>query len=83
MLNTSIPPVKWAQRKDKLFLTIDVPNLKDLSFDVTAEGKLTFKYIIIFNLEVNQISNIALNSNFGAKLTKKSQNFQMTEEMLF
>ena len=43
MHSSTIPPVKWAQRKDKIFLTIDVANLKDLSFDVTAEGKLTFK----------------------------------------
>ena len=43
MLSTTIPPVKWAQRKDKVFLTIDVANLKDISFDISAEGKLIFK----------------------------------------
>jgi hypothetical protein len=43
-MNTStIPNIKWAQRKDKLFVTIDAANLKDILIDLTPEGRLKFK----------------------------------------
>lgn len=36
------PPVKWAQRKDQLILTIDLQGVKDPSLEVEA-GRITFK----------------------------------------
>ena len=43
-MNTStIPNIKWAQRKDRVFITIDVSNLKDISINLTPEGALKFK----------------------------------------
>jgi len=39
------PDFYWAQRKDKLFLTIDVPNVdkNQVSIELTDDGKLSFK----------------------------------------
>jgi hypothetical protein len=37
------PHVKWAQRKDKLFLTVEVANLVDPKIDLEVEGKITFR----------------------------------------
>jgi hypothetical protein len=43
-MNTSTTPnIKWAQRKDRVFITIDVSNLKDITIDITPEGRLKFK----------------------------------------
>lgn len=48
MATPLLPTVKWAQRKDKLYLTIDVQDCKapkiDLSNDESGEhGKLVFR----------------------------------------
>ena len=43
MNNRTNPPIKWAQRNDKVFITIEVANLKDISIDLTPEGHLKFK----------------------------------------
>jgi hypothetical protein len=43
MQHTTIPPVKWAQRRDKLWLTIDVTNVNNITFNITPEGKLIFR----------------------------------------
>ncbi len=37
------PHIKWAQRKDKLFITIEVENLVKPQIDLTNEGGLKFK----------------------------------------
>ena len=39
----TIPQIKWAQRKDKVFITIELENLKDVSIDLTPEGHIKFK----------------------------------------
>ena len=39
----SIPEIKWAQRRDKIFLRIEVFNLKDFKLDIQNEGKISFK----------------------------------------
>lgn len=36
------PNLKWAQRQDSLFLTVDVPDCKDVEIDL-KEDKLVFK----------------------------------------
>ncbi len=37
----NIAPVKWAQRKDSLYVTISLADVKDQKIDVTSK-KLTF-----------------------------------------
>ena len=37
-----VAPLKWAQRKDSLYLTITLPDVKDHKIDLT-EKKLTFE----------------------------------------
>lgn len=38
---SNIAPVKWAQRKDSLYLTISLPDVTDHKFDVNSK-KLVF-----------------------------------------
>ena len=38
----NIPTVTWAQRSDKLYITIDVQDVKDQTIDLEAT-KLSFK----------------------------------------
>lgn len=35
------PMVKWAQREDKVFVTVEVTNSNDVKIDIAPEGKLT------------------------------------------
>jgi prostaglandin-E synthase len=58
---TLLPPVLWAQRKDKIFLTIDVQDVKNpkieltekhLNFEGTAQDK-HYHVEIEFNKEIN------------------------------
>ena len=37
------PPIKWAQRKDCVLLTVDVNDMTNHKVDFTPEGKLTYK----------------------------------------
>jgi prostaglandin-E synthase len=39
---TQTPKVKWAQRKDKLFITIDAINIKDPKIDIIDNQTLKF-----------------------------------------
>jgi hypothetical protein len=41
MAHPNLPPVKWAQRKDSLFLTIDVADVADAKITLTG-SKLSF-----------------------------------------
>ena len=43
-MSAHTPPVKWAQRKDSLFLTIDIPDVKDSTIELTA-SHLVFKCV--------------------------------------
>jgi len=36
------PEVVWAQRSDRVFMTIDLADAKDVKVEYTSEGKLTF-----------------------------------------
>lgn len=42
MSSSNIAPVKWAQRKDSLYVTISLADVKDHTIDLT-ERKITFK----------------------------------------
>lgn len=37
------PSVKWAQREDKLFITINLTSCKDPKFELEPEGKFAFR----------------------------------------
>ena len=37
------PGIKWAQRKESVFMTIELQDTQDPVFDLTEEGVLTFK----------------------------------------
>lgn len=41
MSGSNIAPVKWAQRKDSLYVTISLADVKDHSINLT-ERKITF-----------------------------------------
>jgi len=45
------PTVKWAQRKDALFLTIDIPDAKDTDIKLT-ETSLSFVCVVPWRLRV-------------------------------
>lgn len=36
------PSVKWAQRSDKLYITIDLPDAEDVKINLEPEGKFFF-----------------------------------------
>lgn len=36
------PSVKWAQRSDKLFITIELPDAQDVKLKLEPEGKIFF-----------------------------------------
>lgn len=36
------PTVKWAQRHDKVYITIELPDAKDVKFKLEPEGKFFF-----------------------------------------
>ena len=44
--NTKIPNLKWAERKDLLFITIDVNEMKNPKIDL-IENRLIFRYIYV------------------------------------
>ena len=40
------PDLVWAQRKDRLFITIDLPGVTDTNINLTPDGKLTFSGMV-------------------------------------
>lgn len=42
MQQGTYPPIKWAQRKDKVFITIDVVNVKDPKIDIVDKKTVKF-----------------------------------------
>jgi hypothetical protein len=40
---TTIPQIKWAQRKDRLFLTVDVVDVKNPKIDIHDGHVLKFE----------------------------------------
>ena len=45
----SVAPVKWAQRKDSLYLTISLSDVKEHKIELTPE-MLTFRFSYLFPL---------------------------------
>ena len=42
MSTTLTPNIKWAERKDKLFVTIELSDVKDPVINLTDDNRLTF-----------------------------------------
>lgn len=42
----TIPKIKWAQRKDKVFITIDVVNIQNPVIDIVDGNVVKFRYNI-------------------------------------
>ena len=40
---SQFPPMKWAQRKDRVFITVDVPDFENIKIDLSDDGKLSFR----------------------------------------
>ena len=38
MQNTKLAPIKWAQRKDKIFMTVDTRDIKNEKIDLKEES---------------------------------------------
>lgn len=36
------PPIKWAQRSDELYITVELPDAQDVNLTLEPEGKLHF-----------------------------------------
>lgn len=36
------PIVKWAQRSDKIFVTVDLPDAKDVKLNLEPDGRFLF-----------------------------------------
>lgn len=57
-MTTNTAPVKWAQRKDSLYVTIPLADVKDHSIDVSS-SKLTFNGSSggqLYNVELEFVS---------------------------
>lgn len=78
--------VKWAQRSDKLFITVELPDAKNVKHKLEPEGKFLFSatagvddtpYEVEFNLfdkvDVNE-SKISATSRNICYLVKKAEN---------
>ena len=42
-MSRQFPGVKWAQRKEFVFLTIELQDTENVSMELSDEGVLTFK----------------------------------------
>jgi len=36
-------PIKWAQTKDKLIITVETPDLSNHKIEIKPEGRLTYR----------------------------------------
>ncbi|GJW05913.1 co-chaperone protein p23-1-like protein [Tanacetum coccineum] len=80
------PTLKWAQRADVLFITIDLPDAKDVKFKLEPEGKFYFSATartdnVPYEIDVNLHDKVDVNeskSSVGSRsivyLIKKEEN---------
>ena len=40
---SKFPEIKWAQRKDKLYITIELADFENHKIDLSPEGQLKFQ----------------------------------------
>ncbi|XP_042017763.1 co-chaperone protein p23-2-like isoform X1 [Salvia splendens] len=57
------PEVLWAQRSDKVYLTVSVPDARDISVKCEADGRFTFSAVGVngdpFNFTLQLYGNIS------------------------
>ena len=41
--NRQFPGIKWAQRKEQVFLTVELQDSENVTMDLSEDGVLTFK----------------------------------------
>ena len=46
-MSNLVAPVKWAQRKDSIFLTISLADVADAKIDISGNA-VTFRFVILF-----------------------------------
>ncbi|KAL6962578.1 prostaglandin-E synthase [Sarracenia purpurea var. burkii] len=80
------PTVKWAQRPDKLFITIELPDAKDVKLKLEPEGKFFFSATsgsdnVPFEIDMDLYDKVDVNeskTNIGLRnicyLIKKADN---------
>ncbi|KAM6542191.1 hypothetical protein CsatB_006638 [Cannabis sativa] len=62
------PSVKWAQRSDKLYITIDLPDAQDVKLKLEPEGKFLFSAIsgadkIPYELDLDLFDKVDVNES--------------------
>lgn len=60
------PSVKWAQRSDVLFITIDLPDAKDVKLKLEPEGKFYFSATsgpekLLYELDIDLYDEVDVN----------------------
>ncbi|WJX71167.1 prostaglandin-E synthase [Trifolium repens] len=62
------PTVKWAQRSDELYLTVDLPDAQDVKVKLEPEGKFYFSATagaekIPYEIDIDLFDNIDVNNS--------------------
>ncbi len=62
------PSLKWAQRSDKVFITIDLPDAQDVKLKLEPEGKLFFSATsgadkIPYEVDLDLFNNVDVNES--------------------
>ncbi|XP_061373088.1 co-chaperone protein p23-1-like isoform X2 [Gastrolobium bilobum] len=80
------PPVKWAQRSDELYITVELPDAQDVKLKLEPEGKFYFSATagaekIPYEIDIDLFDNIDVNNSkasLGSRnicyLVKKAEN---------
>lgn len=80
------PPVKWAQRSDELYITVELPDAQDVKLKLEPEGKFYFSATagadkIPYEIDIDLFDKIDVNNskaNVGSRiifyLVKKAEN---------
>lgn len=77
-------PVKWAQRKEALYVTVDLPDVKDEKVTLSSKN-LTFKYVqdlAIQNAQFPSISVTKYNKKLAIIFCRGTSNGQLYEVTL-
>jgi prostaglandin-E synthase len=78
------PHVKWAQRKDRLYITIEVENLKSPILELSNEGRISFKYLFILKIrgtadDVNYVFDLT----FYGEISKEDSKISLENRNIF
>jgi len=76
MQATTIPKIKWAQRKDKIFITIDVVELQNPQIDIIDGRILKFH-------GTDKSHNYAFEIEFYDEVVKEDSKFSLAARNIF